>query len=270
MVTGYSSLTRGSPPLRFCSRRSSSFVSSGDPRRKTSTVRPPKGGPVPATQWGGGSLFGRQFVAQSAPRAHDVQADVQIYIPDAMVAPRHAILFAAKKRFFLSSSTRTTGPRGQPLEPLQLATRTCYRQPRDSQRRRDRRRSNAASLHNERKQACTSPPRKGGCDETPRHGAVAESSRPLRHGRRSRVEVLAQAADARLRQRQTCFLASGQRVDAQGNALPLTKILRSRCHRMGRSCRWSVAPGGGHGDHDLGAHSQTRRITLVLFDTSAA
>ena len=46
--------------------------------------------------------------------------DVQIYIPDAMVGPRHAILFARNRRFYVQLHPENTGPHGQPIEPLQM------------------------------------------------------------------------------------------------------------------------------------------------------
>ena len=46
--------------------------------------------------------------------------DVQIYIPDAFVSPRHAIVQARKKRFYLQLHPENADHVGQPLNPLQL------------------------------------------------------------------------------------------------------------------------------------------------------
>jgi hypothetical protein len=45
---------------------------------------------------------------------------VDIYVPDAMVAKRHAVLFAQGKRFYLQLHQDNVGPQGQPLSPLQV------------------------------------------------------------------------------------------------------------------------------------------------------
>jgi len=45
---------------------------------------------------------------------------VDVYIPDAMIAPLHATLFAKAKRFFIQVHEDNTGPQGQPLNPLQV------------------------------------------------------------------------------------------------------------------------------------------------------
>jgi hypothetical protein len=46
--------------------------------------------------------------------------DVQIYIPDAFVNPRHAIVLARKKHFYLQLHPENADRVGQPLNPLQL------------------------------------------------------------------------------------------------------------------------------------------------------
>jgi hypothetical protein len=45
---------------------------------------------------------------------------VDVYIPDAMVAKRHAALFAQGKRFYIQQHPENVGPQGQPLSPLQV------------------------------------------------------------------------------------------------------------------------------------------------------
>ena len=45
---------------------------------------------------------------------------VDVYIPDAMVAKRHAVLFAKGKRFYIQQHADNVGPQGQPLSPLQV------------------------------------------------------------------------------------------------------------------------------------------------------
>jgi hypothetical protein len=45
---------------------------------------------------------------------------VDVYIPDAMVSPRHALLFEKTKRFYIELHRENTGPQGQPLSPLEL------------------------------------------------------------------------------------------------------------------------------------------------------
>ncbi|PYS41721.1 MAG: hypothetical protein DMG14_06375, partial [Acidobacteria bacterium] len=46
--------------------------------------------------------------------------EVQIYIPDAMVNARHAIIRGRKGHFFIEQHSENRGPQGQPLYPLQL------------------------------------------------------------------------------------------------------------------------------------------------------
>jgi len=45
---------------------------------------------------------------------------VDIYIPDAMIAKRHAVLFAKSKAFYIQQHQENMGPQGQPLSPLQV------------------------------------------------------------------------------------------------------------------------------------------------------
>lgn len=59
---------------------------------------------------------------------------IDVYIPDAMIAKRHAVLFATGKRFYLQPHQDNIGPQGQPLSPLQVngANVTGTRELRDS------------------------------------------------------------------------------------------------------------------------------------------
>lgn len=90
------------------------FVSSGDPRAQNKYGSPRQEWVV---QDGDRLVIGSQSAEMSATIWTQ---DVQIYIPDAMVGPRHAVLFAKKKRFFLQLHPDNAGPQGQPLEPLQI------------------------------------------------------------------------------------------------------------------------------------------------------
>ena len=45
---------------------------------------------------------------------------IDVYIPDAMIAPLHAVLFAKAKRFFIQVHEENKGPQGQPLNLLQV------------------------------------------------------------------------------------------------------------------------------------------------------
>jgi hypothetical protein len=88
------------------------FISSGDARAQN------KYG-TPRQEW----LIqrGDQYVigSQGADMSMTMYArDVQIYIPDAMVAPRHALLFERRKRFYLQQHGENVGPQGQPLSAL--------------------------------------------------------------------------------------------------------------------------------------------------------
>jgi hypothetical protein len=89
-------------------------VSSGDPRAQNKYGSPRQEWVV---QEGDRLVIGSKSASASATM---YRQDVQIYVPDAMVAPRHAILFAAKKRFFIQLHPDNTGPHGQPLEALQV------------------------------------------------------------------------------------------------------------------------------------------------------
>ena len=90
------------------------FVSSGDPRAQNKYGSPRQ-------EWVIQSRDRLIIGSQSASSTMTMYAgDVQVYIPDAMVGPRHAILFAKNKRFYLQLHPENVGPQGQPLEPLQV------------------------------------------------------------------------------------------------------------------------------------------------------
>ena len=90
------------------------FISSGDPRAQNKYASPRQ-------EWLVQS--GDRFVigSQSADMSMSMYSrDVQIYIPDALVARRHALLFEQRKRFFVQQHPDNVGPQGQPASPLQL------------------------------------------------------------------------------------------------------------------------------------------------------
>jgi len=90
------------------------FISSGDPRAQNKYGSPRQEWVV---QDGDNLVIGSQGAGVTAT----VYAqDVHIYIPDAMVGPRHAILFAKNKRFYIQLHPENAGQLGQPIEPLQL------------------------------------------------------------------------------------------------------------------------------------------------------
>jgi hypothetical protein len=92
------------------------FVSSGDPRAQNKYGSPRQ-------EWviqDGDRLVIGSMGASTGATMYGTSSLPQVYIPDAMVAPRHAILFASKKRFFVQLHADNTGQQGQPLEPLQL------------------------------------------------------------------------------------------------------------------------------------------------------
>lgn len=94
------------------------FISSGDPRAQNKYGSPRQ-------EWV--LQQGDQYVlgSQGADMTMTMYSrDVQIYIPDAMVAPRHAILFERGKRFYIQQHPDNTGPQGQPLSPLLVANAT--------------------------------------------------------------------------------------------------------------------------------------------------
>jgi MFS family permease len=90
------------------------FISSGDPRAQNKYGSPRQEWVV---QDGDHLVIGSQGAGMTATV---YTQDVHIYIPDAMVGPKHAVLFAKNKRFYLQLHQDNAGPLGQPLEPLQL------------------------------------------------------------------------------------------------------------------------------------------------------
>jgi hypothetical protein len=89
-------------------------VSSGDPRAQNKYGSPRQEWVI---QSGDRLIVGSQSTSATMTM---YAGDVQVYIPDAMVAPRHAILFSKNKRFYLQLHPENVGPHGQPLEPLQI------------------------------------------------------------------------------------------------------------------------------------------------------
>jgi len=90
------------------------FISSGDPRAQNKYGSPRQEWVI---QEGDRLVIGSQTTSSTMTM---YAQDVQVYIPDAMVGPMHAILFAKKKRFFVQLHPDNAGPHGQPLEPLQV------------------------------------------------------------------------------------------------------------------------------------------------------
>jgi pSer/pThr/pTyr-binding forkhead associated (FHA) protein len=46
--------------------------------------------------------------------------EVQIFIPDALVSPRHAFIIGRNGQFFVQQHPENRGRQGQPLNPLQV------------------------------------------------------------------------------------------------------------------------------------------------------
>jgi hypothetical protein len=89
------------------------FISSADPRAQNKYGSPQQ-------EWV--IQDGDRFVVGSQGSERNMTMygrPVDIYIPDAMVAKRHAILFATSKRFFIQQHQDNVGPQGQPLATLQ-------------------------------------------------------------------------------------------------------------------------------------------------------
>jgi hypothetical protein len=90
------------------------FISSADPRAQNKYGSPQQ-------QW----LVqeGDRFVIGSlgSDRGQTMYGrPIDIYIPDAMVAKRHAYLYAREKRFYIQQHENNIGPQGQPLSALQV------------------------------------------------------------------------------------------------------------------------------------------------------
>jgi len=90
------------------------FISSADPRAQNKYGSPQQEWVV---QEGDRFVIGNQ----GSERNMTIYARaVDIYIPDAMMVPRHAVLFASRKRFYIQQHGDNIGPQGQPLSPLQV------------------------------------------------------------------------------------------------------------------------------------------------------
>ncbi len=90
------------------------FISSADPRAQNKYGSPQQ-------EWV--IQDGDRFVigSQGAERGMTLYARaVDIYIPDAMIARRHAIMSAQRKRFYIQQHPENVGPHGQPLSILQV------------------------------------------------------------------------------------------------------------------------------------------------------
>jgi hypothetical protein len=90
------------------------FVSSADPRAQNKYGSPQQEWVV---QEGDRLVVGSQGSERNMTMYGRV---VDIYIPDAMVAKRHAVLFEKDKRFYLQQHSENVGPQGQPLATLQV------------------------------------------------------------------------------------------------------------------------------------------------------
>jgi len=90
------------------------FISSADPRAQNKYGSPQQEWVVQE---------GDRFVIGSQGSERNMTLygrPVDIYVPDAMVAKRHAVLFAKGKRFYLQQHSENVGPQGQPLATLQV------------------------------------------------------------------------------------------------------------------------------------------------------
>lgn len=90
------------------------FISSADPRAQNKYGSPQQEWVV---QEGDRFIIG----SQGSDRNMTMYArPVDVYLPDAMVAKRHAVLFAKSKRFYIQQHPENVGPQGQPLAALQV------------------------------------------------------------------------------------------------------------------------------------------------------
>ena len=90
------------------------FISSADPRAQNKYGSPHQ-------EWI--IQEGDRFVvgSQGSERNMTIYARaVDVYIPDALIAKRHAVLFAKGKRFYLQQHPENVGPQGQPVSTLQV------------------------------------------------------------------------------------------------------------------------------------------------------
>jgi len=88
------------------------FISSGDPRAQNKYGSPRQ-------EWviQDGDRFVLGSLGANATMT-SYSRDVQMYLPDAMVAARHAVLFGRAKRFYVQLHPDNISPGGQPLSPL--------------------------------------------------------------------------------------------------------------------------------------------------------
>lgn len=94
------------------------FVSSGDPRAQSKYGRSRKQWEV---QDGDSYLIGSQSQDASMTR---YRPEIEVYIPDAAVAPRHARLYGRDGRFFLARHPEVANPAGLARYPLRVLGRT--------------------------------------------------------------------------------------------------------------------------------------------------
>jgi len=90
------------------------FISSADPRAQNKYGSPQQEWVV---QDGDRFIIGSQGSERNMTM---YGRPVDVYIPDAMVAKRHAVLSATGKRFYLQQHPENVGPQGQPLATLQI------------------------------------------------------------------------------------------------------------------------------------------------------
>ncbi len=88
------------------------FISSGDPRAQNKYASPRQEWVL---QQGDHYVMGSQGAGATMTM---YSRDVQIYIPDASVSARHALLYERGKRFFIQLHPDNVGPGGQALAPL--------------------------------------------------------------------------------------------------------------------------------------------------------
>jgi hypothetical protein len=90
------------------------FISSADPRAQNKYASPQQEWIV---QDGDRLVVGSQGSERNATL---YARAVDIYLPDARAARRHAVLSAQRKRFYLEPHPENVGPQGQPLSVLQV------------------------------------------------------------------------------------------------------------------------------------------------------
>ena len=90
------------------------FISSADPRAQNKYASPQQEWII---QDGDRLIVGSQGSERNATL---YARAVDIYLPDARAARRHAVLSAQRKRFYLEPHPENVGPQGQPLSVLQV------------------------------------------------------------------------------------------------------------------------------------------------------